>query len=95
MKKNNLKRIKTYIDHMSEEQLADLYDIHSELFVKSKKVKVPISYLYKPYNDFIYYIIEHSTPKSQYINIINIIHLIFSNYTTEQIHSILLDLINV
>lgn len=94
MTNKNLKKIKTYIDHMSEGQLTDLYDIHSKLFVKSKKVKVPVSYLNKPYNDFIYYIIEHSTPKSQYINIINMIHLIISDYyTAEQIHSILLDLI--
>ena len=94
MKKHNLKTIKTYINHMSEDQLSNLYDIHSKLFIKSKKVKIPTSYLYKSYNDFVYYIIEHSTPKSQYINVINIIHLIISDYyTTEQIHTILLDLI--
>ena len=94
MKKDYLKTIKTYIEHMSEEQLSDLYDIHSELFIKSKKVNVPTSYLDKTYNDFVYYIIEQSTPKSQYINVINIIHLIISNYyNNDQICKILLDLI--
>ena len=94
MKKDYLKTIKTYTKHLSDDQLIDLLDIHSELFNNSSKVKVPISYLDKPFNDFVYYIVKHSTPKSQYINVINIIHLIISDYyTTEQIHTILLDLI--
>ena len=94
MKKDNLKTIKTYIIHMSETQLSDLYNIHSKLFPKSKKVKIPTSYLYKSYNEFIYYYIKHTTPKNQYINIINIIHLIISNYyNNDQIYTILHDLI--
>ena len=94
MKKDYLKTIKTYIEHMSEEQLSDLYDIHSKLFINSKKVKVPTSYLDKTYIDFVYYFIKHSTPKTQYINVINIILLIITNYhTNEQIYNILLDLI--
>ena len=94
MKKDYLKTIKTYIEHMSEEQLSDLYDIYSKLFINSKKVKVPTSYLDKTYNDFVYYFINHSTPKTLYINVINIILLIITNYhTNEQIYNILLDLI--
>ena len=78
MKKDYLKTIKTYIEHMSEEQLSDLYDIHSKLFINSKKVKDPTSYLDKTYNDFVYYFIKHSTPKTQYINVIIVSIVLFS-----------------
>lgn len=94
IKKAYLSIIQNYINHMTPNQLNILYNLHSDLFVKSKKIRIPNSYYNKGLKDLTYYKIKHYTPKSQYINIINIIHLIFSNYYNyHQIYTILLDLI--
>lgn len=93
-KKNYLTTIHKYINHMSPNQLNILYNLHSDLFVKSKKIRIPATYYNKGLKHLTYYKIKNYTPKSQYINIINIIHLIFSNYYNyDQIYTILLDLI--
>ena len=94
MKKDYLSIIKKYTNHMTHDQLFDLFNLHSELFIKSNNIKIPNSYYNKPLNILTYYKIKHYTPKSQYINVINLIHLICSNYYNyEQIYNILLDLI--
>lgn len=93
MKKDYLSIIEKYTNHMTDDQLLALFNLHSEFFMKSKTFKFPKSYYNKPLNIFTFYKIKHYTPKGQYINVINLIHLICSNYYNyEQIHNILLDL---
>ena len=101
MKKDYLSIIEKYINHMSEDQLIDLCDLHAYVFLSSDKVEVPIpcgpfpdSYVYGSYKDIVYNKIKHFTPESQYLNVINLIHLICSkHYSRKQIYNILLDLI--
>lgn len=93
-KKDHLNTINKYITHMSPTQLTMLYNLHSDLFIKSENFDPPIPFYNKTLKELTYYKIKHYTPKAQYINIINIIHLIFSNYYNyEQIYTTLLDLI--
>ena len=94
IKKDYLSIIQNYINHMPPNQLNILYNLHSDLFVKSKKIRIPTTYYNKGLKYLTYYKIKNYIPKSHYINIINIIHLIFSNYYNyDQIYTILLDLI--
>ena len=87
MKKDYLSIIENYINHMSKDQLIDLHDLYLSLFINSGKVKIPIPYgpypicyLYGSYNEFVYNKIKYYTYESQYINIINLIHLICIKY---------------
>ena len=101
MKKDYLSTIEKYINHMSEDQLQDLCDLHAYVFLSSDKIEVPIPYGPFPYSyingslkDMVFNKIKYFTPESQYINVINLIHLIWSkHYTRKQIYNILLDLI--
>ncbi len=95
MKRKYLATIENYLNHMSHDQLVDLFNLHTDIFIKHNvKVKIPNSYWNKPFKIPTYYKIKHYTPKSQYINVINLIHLICSNvYTEEQIYNILMDLV--
>ena len=54
MKKDYLSIIKKYTNHMTHDQLFDLFNLHSELFIKSNNIKIPNSYYNKPLNILTY-----------------------------------------
>ena len=96
MKKDYLSIIEKYTNHMTHDQLFNLFNLHTDLFITphNVKIKIPNSYFNKPLKILTFYKIKHYTPKDQYINVVNLIHLICSNhYTEDQIYDIILDLI--
>ena len=64
--KDYLTTIHKYINHMSPSQLNTLYNLHSDLFIKSKMIRIPTTYYNHDLKDLTYYKIKHYTPKSQY-----------------------------
>ena len=92
-KKDYLTLIHKLIYKMSDDKLITLYNLHSDLFVKTNQLYIPHTHRYKTFKDLTFNKIKKYTPQSQYLNILNIIHLVHSNYNYDQIYNILLNLI--